>query len=162
MSSYSSFSLNEWHWNYYFKRQEMRVKDQHGEHTALSGFEPECCFCHSAFKLGDRIRMHDYPYWFMHFDCWKRKVAQERQAFKELMDKRRRERQERRERLRLQNHDPPGSFRLSTRFLPAFGNGHGYLMRCLVCAEQFHPGSLVSAENVDGARRVVHFKCRNT
>jgi hypothetical protein len=161
LGSYSSFRLTEWHWNYYFTRKEVRVKDQHGEHTTLSGYEPKCAFCQNALAIGDKIRMRDYPFIFWHFDCWRKKTAQEKARFEQLREEHRRERQERREELRLSNHDPPGSFRLSTNFLQSFGSMHGFLMTCAVCGIQFHPGSLVSAVNLNGNRRLIHYQCKN-
>ncbi len=131
------------------------------QHCRAWKVKPECNFCHVPFRNGERIReMGDYPPKFLHFECWKRKVAQEKQASKELQEKRRKERQERREKLRLQNKDPPNSFRLSTHFLRMFGQKHGFLMGCAVCRHLFHPGSLVTTENVNGARKVIHYNCR--
>jgi len=159
MSSYSSFILNEWSWNHYFKREPIAVKDQTGTRPGLSGYEANCDFCHNEFKMGDRIRMHEYPYWFMHFDCWKTKVTQDKKHHQELAEQHRNERQQRRERLRLQNNDPSGSFRLSANFLKGFGQTHGFFMGCAICKRRFHPGSLVTTAKVDGNRRVIHYVC---
>jgi hypothetical protein len=161
MSSYSSFILNEWQWNNYFERKPITLRDQDGVHEGLSGFEAKCAFCHLEFKMGDKIRMHSYPYWFMHFDCWKKRTVEMARINRENIEKRKKQRQEQREKLRAENKDPAGSFRLSTHFLRIFLHTHGYLMKCPKCKILFHPGSLVTSEiGTNGKKIIIHYQCR--
>lgn len=72
MSGYSSFILTEYTRDIYAKHRHLKL---------------ECSHCHKALVVGDKVKLHNcFPFWFMHFECWRRHVKEKNQREKELKE----------------------------------------------------------------------------
>lgn len=74
MSRCYSFVLSEYSRDLYLKHRHLKL---------------ECCHCHKPLVVGDKVKLHDcFPFWLMHFDCWRLHVKEKNQREKESIEKR--------------------------------------------------------------------------
>ena len=144
-TAYSTFILNE---------RTSRIFES--DRCKAWKIKPECARCGKPFLLGDKIREHDgYPPEYLHFDCWKQRIRDEKLA--SLKGKE--ERAKQRAYWKSIPHEPK-VYRMKTDFLRMVQQNKGMFLFCPKCGVCFRPGDLWTTQIVNGGSKIIHARCK--